>query len=162
MTTALSTLLTQIRHEVSDNPLKVEDRLYSDRQLSDFVPNALDDMNNFVIQQVTHSGTGPKNMVLTPTLVHETRSLFILYVAKSIFQFENDEARRVGFRVTNVAGTVDGRGRYLSTREGIRDINTRINKLLKRQQDRAGVGGITYRSNARKADPDNTTSTELT
>lgn len=159
MATLVSSLLTQLRIQIADNPQKFEDRLYTDRQIADFVPTALSDMNRFAITSHAASGVGPINMSLTPTLNEEHQELFVLYLTKTVFQFEADDARRTGFQITNVAGSMDGRGRYTSSREGMRDIISRINKILKRQADRAATSGVRYRSMSRKADPDNTVDT---
>ncbi len=161
MPTNVVDLMGQMRVYVSDSPQRVEDRQYTDRQLADFVPPAISDMNIQAIIAHTSSGVGPANMSISPVLSTENEELFKLYFAKTVFQYEADEARRVGFRVQNVAGTVDGRGRFTSTREGIRDITTRINRILKLQTNRAAAGAGTFRSMARKADPDNTESGEL-
>jgi hypothetical protein len=154
MTTTFLELLPRIRLMIGDQPLLIDDQIYSDRQIAAFVPLALDDMNMDTVQQVEATGVGPLATTFSPTLMNYTRRMVTLHIARVLLEYDLQESRRVGFRIQNVAGAVDGRSRFLTNRDGVNEIEQKLKALKQRQSQISGESTGTFRTMARNANPE--------
>lgn len=143
-----TTYATGLRNRVGDNPQTTAARVYTDVQLADFTVTGTEEHLLEAYSGFAWSGSGP-NMTISPTPSDQELPLLYLYWTRSVLKFEVNNVKRVGFSVSNLAGRVDGRERYTTAREGVRDVNVEIRAELKRQSKRSGYGNVIYRDAGR-------------